>query len=400
MRQSVIFRVRTRNCPNDHPERNPSVNTFLKYCVEYLKENYVVLFEFVGILVMLGISAHTPARMKRLTFTAVLLMFTQTIVYTLELWTQSFETLSIWRPMLTAAEYSIHPFILFVLTMITVKSKLRWHLNLLILLPAILVIPLYFSSQWTHLVCWFSESNHWAPGPLRFLPYIVFGLYIILFLVRNLFFLFSETAQIRWILLFIIFAPVAGVVFYYATDYSNNYSLLFTSSILLYYLFVYLHFARFDSLTGLLNRQVYYADMNDGAHRIDYAVSIDLNDLKLINDNYGHDAGDTALKTVAGVLKRNVGKNGTLYRIGGDEFVIFYRNVDEGAVVHAIEAMRNEMAKTPYVCAFGYSKREKVHTVEDAVRFADREMYEDKAQIKKYKDAERQARRNDVPPRA
>ena len=52
------------------------------------------------------------------------------------------------------------------------------------------------------------------------------------------------------------------------------------------------------------------------------------------------------------------------------------------------------MAKTPYVCAFGYAKKEKVHTVEDAVRFADREMYDDKAQIKKFKDAERQSRRS------
>lgn len=370
---------------------------FVLKVLKIIAENYVVLFEFVGVLVMLGISAHTPARMKRLTFTAVLLMVVQTAVYLLELRTQDYSTLSLWRPMLTAINYSIHPFIIYVMTMITVRKKLSWQTNLLLLLPAIIVIPIYFSSQWTHLVCWYHENNHWAPGPLRYLPYAVFGLYIILFLVRNLVFLVSETPQIRGILLFIIFAPVAGVILYIVTDYSNNYSLLFTSSIVLYYLFIYLHFARFDSLTGLLNRQVYYADMNGGANKIDYAVSIDLNDLKLINDSYGHDAGDTALKTVANVLKKKVGKNGTIYRIGGDEFVIFYRNVDESAVVHAIEAMRNEMAKTPYVCAFGYAKKEGVHSIEDAVRFADHEMYDDKAQIKKFKDAERNSRRSGKP---
>jgi len=351
--------------------------------LNFFTENYVVLFECVGILFMLGISAHTPARMKRLTFIGILLLIVQTVVYSLEVWTWDFETLTLWRPFLTATQYSLYPFILFVLTMITVKSKLSWKTNLLLLLPAIAAVPLYYTSQWTHLVCWYHESNHWAPGPLRFLPYGVFALYLLLFLVRNLFFLRSEANQIRWILYLIVFCPAVGVVFYLVTDYPHSYSALFTSSIVLYYLFIYLHFARFDPLTGLLNRQVYYLDMNRAADKITYAVSIDLNDLKHINDGYGHDAGDVALKTVAAVLKKNVGKHGTLYRIGGDEFVIFYRNVDEKAVVRAIEAMREEMAKTPYTCAFGYAKKELLHSVEDAVRYADHVMYDDKAAIKK-----------------
>lgn len=363
----------------------------------FITEKYVVLFEFVGLLIMLGISAHVPSRMKRLTFTAVLLLFFELVVYYVEMWTQDFETLSLARPLLTAAKYSIYPFILYVMTMITVKTRLPWYKNLLILFPAIVVIPIYVTSQWTHLVCYYHENNHWAPGPLRYLPYVIFAIYLVLFLVRNIVFLCSETQQIHLILLFIIIAPVVGVLLYLFRDFSDDYSAIFTSSIVLYYLFIYLHFARFDPLTGLLNRQVYYFDMNTGANRISYAVSIDLNDLKHINDSYGHDAGDTALKTVAAVLRKNVGKNGTLYRIGGDEFVIFYRDVDESAVAKAIEKMRAEMAKTPYVCAFGYAKRGPLHTVEDAVRFADHEMYDDKAQIKKFKEAEKRAQRSEKP---
>ena len=359
----------------------------------FLIDNYVVLFEFVGLLIMLGISAHTPRRMKRLTFVAILLMFLTIVVYSLEVWTQSFATLSIWRPMLTATQYSLYPFVLYLMTMITVKTRLAWYKNLLILLPAIAVIPLYFSSQWTKLVCWFHVENKWAPGPLRYLPYAVFALYLVLFLARNVVFLRTEKVQIRGILYFIIFVPAAGVPLFLFTEDTNNYSLLFTTSIVLYYLFIYLHFARFDALTGLLNRQVYYSDMNADADRIDYAVSVDLNDLKHINDGYGHDAGDVALKTVADVLRKNAGRNGTVYRIGGDEFVIFYRNVDEGDVVRAIAKMRAEMEKTPYVCAFGYAKREALHSIEDTVRFADREMYDDKAQIKKFQEAEKRARK-------
>ena len=353
----------------------------------FLTENYVVLFEFIGVLIMLGISAHIPGRMKRLTFTGILLLFIELEVYYAELWTQSFETLSLARPLLTATQYSIYPFILSVLTMITVNRRLSWQKNLLLLLPASIAIPLYFSSQWTHLVCWYHETNHWAPGPLYRLPYVIFGLYVAMFLIRNLFFLRYEEAQIRWIVIFIVVSPVIGVLLDLFTGYSDNYSARFTSSIVLYYLFIYLHYARFDPLTGLLNRQVYYSDMNNRSDKICYAVSIDLNDLKHINDGYGHDAGDTALQTVAAVLKKNVGRSGTAYRIGGDEFVIFYRTQDENVVIHEIAAMRKGLEKTPYVCAFGYSKKEPTHTVEDAVRYADHEMYDDKTRIKKEKEA-------------
>ena len=75
----------------------------MKQVLSFITENYVVLFEFVGVLVMLGISAHVPSRMKRLTFTGILLLFIELVLYYVELWTQSFATLSIARPLLTAA---------------------------------------------------------------------------------------------------------------------------------------------------------------------------------------------------------------------------------------------------------------------------------------------------------
>ena len=50
--------------------------------------------------------------------------------------------------------------------------------------------------------------------------------------------------------------------------------------LLLYYVFLLQRFTMRDSLTGLLNRQVYYFDMNTGANRISYAVSIDLNEVR------------------------------------------------------------------------------------------------------------------------
>ena len=63
--------------PNYSAPRKESKKVFL---LSFITENYVVLFEFVGILVMLGISAHVPPRMKRQTFTGIILLFVELIV--------------------------------------------------------------------------------------------------------------------------------------------------------------------------------------------------------------------------------------------------------------------------------------------------------------------------------
>ena len=51
-------------------------------------------------------------------------------------------------------------------------------------------------------------------------------------------------------------------------------------------------------------------------------ICVDLNEFKLINDNYGHEAGDKALKTSVAVLRKSLRPNDFIARTGGDEFVI------------------------------------------------------------------------------
>jgi len=85
-----------------------------------------------------------------------------------------------------------------------------------------------------------------------------------------------------------------------------------------------------DYITGLLNRR-------DGERKIKAAMAqapgclafIDLDNLKPINDTYGHLAGDHAIKVVSDVLKAH-GQDAVISRIGGDEFLFYMKNVDEG----------------------------------------------------------------------
>ena len=140
--------------------------------------------------------------------------------------------------------------------------------------------------------------------------------------------------------------------------------------------------AGIDPLTGLINRQMYYQDMQIKGDKVSAVVSIDMNDLKQINDNYGHDAGDKAIKDVADAILNNAGSKSTSYRIGGDEFIIFYYDASEDYVLKHIDKIANEVKTANYSCAIGYALTKKDTSLEDIVKEADKKMYENKAIIK------------------
>ena len=90
-----------------------------------------------------------------------------------------------------------------------------------------------------------------------------------------------------------------------------------------------------DELTGLLNRRGF---LELGQQTIDIAVTLnqggmvifgDMDGLKKINDTYGHDAGDRAIKAEADILKKNFRASDVVGRIGGDEFVILAAGLEE-----------------------------------------------------------------------
>ncbi|MEL7448541.1 MAG: EAL domain-containing protein [Pseudomonadota bacterium] len=88
------------------------------------------------------------------------------------------------------------------------------------------------------------------------------------------------------------------------------------------------YLAAFDGLTGLSNRQQFHNALRKSCalasrqQQTSALLMIDLDRFKLVNDTYGHDAGDTLLKEVARRLQGCVRKSDTVARLGGDEFAI------------------------------------------------------------------------------
>ena len=83
--------------------------------------------------------------------------------------------------------------------------------------------------------------------------------------------------------------------------------------------------ADMDVLTGFNNRRVYNQDITRLEREPEHGdlayVSIDLNGLKDVNDHFGHEAGDKLIVGAAQCIEQCFGGKGTMYRIGGDEFV-------------------------------------------------------------------------------
>lgn len=94
------------------------------------------------------------------------------------------------------------------------------------------------------------------------------------------------------------------------------------------------YLAYHDALTGLPNRFKFYENLSLAVERCkknnkELAVMfIDLDRFKFINDTLGHEAGDIVLKEVAKRLKDKIGKNGTVARQSGDEFIILLENTN------------------------------------------------------------------------
>jgi diguanylate cyclase (GGDEF)-like protein/PAS domain S-box-containing protein len=114
------------------------------------------------------------------------------------------------------------------------------------------------------------------------------------------------------------------------------------------------YLAHHDALTGLLNRHAFYEDMNrllgqtgeTGRHAL---MLIDLDRFKEVNDTLGHHVGDKILQGVGPLLNNSLDLESALVsRLGGDEFTIFLRNVDDLAELENIAKAALQSIKQPF----------------------------------------------------
>ncbi len=104
--------------------------------------------------------------------------------------------------------------------------------------------------------------------------------------------------------------------------------------------------ARSDPLTGLLNRRAFTEEVERRIPRLDHdgrrgvLMFCDLDNFKAVNDRLGHEAGDAAIRAVAGLLRAAVRPTDLVCRMGGDEFALWLDGADEYIAADRAERLR------------------------------------------------------------
>lgn len=139
-----------------------------------------------------------------------------------------------------------------------------------------------------------------------------------------------------------------------------------------------------DPLTGLYNRRYFNLMMETCKEDEKLPMGLivgDMNNLKLINDSYGHLVGDQYLVKISEIMKQHA-RNGTVFRLGGDEFAILIFNTSNDELIQMIHEIERachlqQFGPKPISIALGYTL--KVHIdekMDDIFSIAESKMYE------------------------
>lgn len=159
---------------------------------------------------------------------------------------------------------------------------------------------------------------------------------------------------------FITIAAGMGLVFYFQDIFSNlTEKMIFTASVSATTLFGFIvakrdivhrqqlmHMAQMDSLTNTGNRRAADEELNISikdfkrTNMLYWLIVLDVDHFKDVNDSFGHEVGDQALKALVNVIKQHIRATDRIFRIGGEEFTLLIKNQDIRKVETLAEKLR------------------------------------------------------------
>jgi diguanylate cyclase (GGDEF)-like protein len=151
------------------------------------------------------------------------------------------------------------------------------------------------------------------------------------------------------------------------------------------------YIATHDTMTGVYNRREFFrlAQEKFESNKDNlFAVMIDIDNFKNINDQYGHYIGDIVIKEFAKIVKEYIKPDTIFGRIGGEEFALICSYEKESKINHRIEILRKAIERTPidtaygvlyFTISIGIAKIEQTHkNIDDLLKSADKNLYQAK----------------------
>jgi diguanylate cyclase (GGDEF)-like protein len=147
-----------------------------------------------------------------------------------------------------------------------------------------------------------------------------------------------------------------------------------------------------DPLTKISNRAAFDEAIDKELssyrrHQADFSLMIiDIDHFKVVNDTYGHIAGDMVLKSVAEVIQNTIRRSDEAFRYGGEEFVVILSNTKQGGARFIAERVRKQIEKLEVnlkekikvTASIGISSSEIMKDVTETLEFADQALYKAK----------------------
>lgn len=342
--------------------------------------NYATLLIIIFMIIFLFTNIMFEKRITTLFTVAILSALVLVIVDSIESWTATLPyptTLRIW---MSAIGYSTRPICIMNVLLIVVRN----HRNkqFLLLIPSTINALISFSALFSELAFSYDENNEFVRGPLGFSAYIVCGIYLLLLVIVTIRYLKERNYYESLVVIAIVITAVTSLFLEVAFAFEGFVNATIAISVTFYYMFFHTQTIKRDPLTNAFNRRCFYADAKRNYNNLKAVISIDLNDLKIINDLDGHSHGDTALRTLASKINSCMPSGCYLYRTGGDEFMILCYRHNQDVLENAIATLQEEMKKTQYSCAVGISIVEKDVSFDTVCAQADANMYENKMMMK------------------
>ncbi|MCK5673987.1 MAG: GGDEF domain-containing protein [Spirochaetales bacterium] len=157
-------------------------------------------------------------------------------------------------------------------------------------------------------------------------------------------------------------------------------------------------FATFDELTGVYNRRVGMEFLKQELKKMRRGKTflsicyIDINDLKIVNDNFGHEAGDNLILAIVEDIKLAMRESDILSRIGGDEFLLVFPDCklsEVKTIWRRIQKSMRDRNKKPDAeynisASYGFAETnsENILYIDELIQIADRKMYAHKRRTK------------------
>lgn len=246
-------------------------------------------------------------------------------------------------------------------------------------IPLIINAVVCFFSIFVNIVFYIGTDNSYDRGILFFLPAAttLFYLALMIFFPAQKYDQGKKTEQIiiASIMVTIILSIILEVRYgYYCLNYGFS-----ALGIIIYYISQNINFFAIDSLTGAYNRQMFNLAVSKTQSKQDCMLClIDINHFKYINDTFGHEEGDKALVLFSQITIKNMRKIATVYRTGGDEFMLVAKKENETVIQDAIDKSKMELSERKLSFAYGMTHYRAINDIQDALREIDKLMYENK----------------------